>query len=649
MTAYNTDGSREYFRRNFAPFNILTEMENNYINLKMTDVRFQTDLSYKFAKHFSYDFLGAVRFVKSTRENIVSEKSNMANAYRAADNATMAAANRFLYTDPSDPDQSPQIVLPYGGFYNRSEDQLSFYNIRNNVKYTNTFGKHYLTILAGQEVKFTDRQTSNNTGYGFRYDQGGTVFVDYRILKKTIEQNFPYYANKTEFARFVGFYGSVGYSFDKKYNLNIAARQDGSNRFGETAVARWLPTWTLSGSWNIDQEQFTQGLKWLSYAKLRGSYGLSGDMGPATSAAVLLKNATTDRPYTNEKEAAILLMAVENKELSWEQLYSGNLGLDFGLFNNRMDVSIDVYSRKSLDLIDKIKTSGIGGQIFKYANYADMRSKGIELMLSGSVVKTKNFTWRPTLTIAYAKTEITHVDNIPNIFDMVKAEGTNFQGYPARSLFSIDFNALDHRTGVPLFTDEKGKSSMNVDMQDINTAHLVYEGPVDPPLTGGLNNTFTYKNFTFSALVTFQAGNKIRLYPVFKSNYTDFDALPKEFYDRWMQSGEEHTTSVPVISDMLELNNLSGSYPYNDYNYSTQRVAKGDFARLKSVSVGYQLPQTFLKRMGITNAGFQLTAINPLLIFSDSKLHGQDPEFFNAGGVAQPLQKQYVMSIKLTL
>jgi hypothetical protein len=186
-------------------------------------------------------------------------------------------------------------------------------------------------------------------------------------------------------------------------------------------------------------------------------------------------------------------------------------------------------------------------------------------------------------------------------------------------------------------------------MQDINTAHLVYNGPVDPPLTGGLNNTFTYKNFTFSALVTFQAGNKIRLYPVFKSNYTDFDALPKEFYDRWMQSGEEHTTSVPVISDMLELNNLSGSYPYNDYNYSTQRVAKGDFARLKSVSVGYQLPQTFLKRMGITNAGFQLTAINPLLIFSDSKLHGQDPEFFNAGGVAQPLQKQYVMSLKLTL
>jgi hypothetical protein len=136
---------------------------------------------------------------------------------------------------------------------------------------------------------------------------------------------------------------------------------------------------------------------------------------------------------------------------------------------------------------------------------------------------------------------------------------------------------------------------------------------------------------------------------VFKTSYTDFDALPKDFYDRWVQGGDEKETSVPSISDMLNLNKISGQYPYNDYNYSTQRVAKGDFARLKSVSLSYSLVQKATKSLGITAASLQFTAINPVLLFSDSKLHGQDPEFFNAGGVAQPLQKQFVMSLKLTL
>src|SRR5207244_11138040 len=131
----------------------------------------------------------------------------------------------------------------------RSENQLSFYNIMNNFRYNQTFGgKHAVNALIGQEVKFTDRQTSNNTGYGYQYNQGGTVFVDYRILKKTIEQNFPYYANQTEFARFAAFYGNIGYTFDRKYTISVFGRQEGTNRFSESALARWLTTWLLSGA-----------------------------------------------------------------------------------------------------------------------------------------------------------------------------------------------------------------------------------------------------------------------------------------------------------------------------------------------------------------------------------------------------------------
>jgi hypothetical protein len=235
----------------------------------------------------------------------------------------------------------------------------------------------------------------------------------------------------------------------------------------------------------------------------------------------------------------------------------------------------------------------------------------------------------------------------------VKAEGGNLQGYPVNGLFSLKFAGLNHTTGVPEFINEEGKQSSAVYLQSDSTKNLQFEGPVDPKITGGFNNTFSYKAFSLNIFITYQQGNVIRLYPAFKNNYTELDATPREFYDRWVMPGDEKVTNIPSIMDAYQ-NALVGAsdfnYPYNNYNYSTVRVAKGDFIRLKSVSLTYQLPATmlkgtsFLKTLSLTAA-----AINPWLIYSDKKLKGQDPEFFNAGGVAQPIQKQITISLKAGL
>lgn len=650
ITAYDANGDLEYFRRNFAPFNIIKELQNNTINLNLVDIRLQGDVSYKITPSLTYDFLGALRYIKTSREHQVTEESNMANAYRAADNSTIAAANKFLYKDPDNPDALPVIVLPRGGFYNRNEDEMSFYNVRNNLRYNKTFfEKHAVNLLVGQEVKFTNRQNFNTTGYGFQYDQGGTPYVDYRILKQMIESNFQYYGMQRDFSRFAAFYGSAGYTLNNKYNFTAYVRYDGSNKFGKSAVARWLPTWTVAGSWNIDQEKFMDNISWISYAKLRASYGLSADTGPATNSAVLYKSFITNRPYADEKESAIELASLMNSELTWEKLYSGNLGLDLGLLGNRFNFTIDGYIRNSFDLIDVIKTSGIGGQTYKIANYADMESMGVDVSLDGVVFKQNNWSLKTRITAGYAQTNITNVNNIPNIYDLVRPEGANVQGHPVRSLFSIDFRGLDPTSGVPLFMNENGEVSSNVFLQDQNVQYLKYEGPIDPPLTGGFNNTLSYKDFSLNVFFTGQAGNKIRLNPLFKNTFSDLDAMPKEFYDRWEMSGEENITNVPSLSDMLKQQNLAGIYAYNVYNYSTARVAKGDFIRLKSVSLAYQVPPILAKKLGASNASIQISTINPWLLYSDKKLKGQDPEFFNAGGVAQPIQKQFTLSVKLTI
>ncbi|MBO9201219.1 MULTISPECIES: SusC/RagA family TonB-linked outer membrane protein [Niastella] len=648
LTAYDLNGNREYFRRNYAPFNILTELENNYMNLKVVDLRLQGSLNYKITPDLRYEFVGALRFVKSSREHEITENSNMANAYRAAGTSTIKQNNKFLYRDPENPDAEPVVVLPYGGFYNRVEDQLLSYDFRNSLNYTKVINDiHAISLLGGMQVKYADRQNFNSTGYGYQYDNGGVPFIDYRILKQTIELNFPYYGMAKDYDRFVAFYGSGTYTYNSRYNLTGTIRYDGSNRLGKSRQARWLPTWSVAGSWNVEQEKFMEGVTWVDALTLRGSYGLTASMGPATNSQIVLKNLVTNRTYLDERESVIQLANLENSELTWEKLYTANAGVDATLLDKRLNISVDVYHRNSFDLISLVKTSGVGGEPYKPANYADMESQGIELLVGYVLVNNKNFKWRTNLTAGYNTNKITNAKNEPNIFDLVQAEGGNKEGYPVRSLFSLNFKGLEHFTGLPQFVDETGKTANNVYLQDQNTSYLVYEGPVDPRLTGGWLNSFSYKDFTLNVFITYQAGNKIRLYPAFKTAYSDLDAMPKEFYDRWSMPGDEKYTTVPSILGAFEQSKLEGATPYNNYNYSTERVASGDMIRLKNVSLTWQMPAQMIRKIGLSSLALQGVANNPWLIYSDSKLKGQDPEFFNTGGIAQPIQKQFTFSVKL--
>jgi len=648
LTAYDSTGKLEYFTRNFAPFNIINEVKNNYIDINVLDIRLQGDLTYKINKNFKYEFVGALRYVKSTQEHNITENSNMANAYRAANTSTIRQANKFLYRDPDNPEAEPVVVLPYGGFYNRTENDLINYDIRNSINYNKTFAeKHNVNFMVGNQIKSADRQDFENTGYGYQYNNGGIPFVDYKILKQNIEANFPYYGMGKSYDRFVAFYGDVQYTYNNKYNIVGTARYDGSNRLGETSTARWLPTWSVAGSWNIENEDFMKNVDWVDYLKLRGSYGLTASMGPATSASAVYRNQITNRPYSDETENSISLESLKNMDLTWEKNYTGNIGLDGGFLKNRAVFSFDVYQRKSFDLISIMKTSGIGGEAYKYANYGNLDSHGAEAMIGGEILRGKDWKWKANFTLGYNTTKITYVKNEPMIFDLVKAEGGNALGYPVGGLFSIDFTKLVHDNGVPLFINETGQQSPAVFLQDQNTKYLVYEGPVDPKYTGGLNNTFTYKSFALNVFVTYQFGNKIRLYPAFQSSYSDLSATPKEFNDRWVLPGDEKQTNVMSIMDMWTQYILSGAYPANNYNYSTARVAKGDLIRLKTVSLIYNVNPQTLHKLGMGSASLSVTGNNLWLIYSDKKLKGQDPEFFNAGGVAQPIQKQITLSLKV--
>ncbi|WP_257214070.1 SusC/RagA family TonB-linked outer membrane protein [Sphingobacterium sp. 1.A.5] len=654
VAPFDQNGDREFITMNFAPFNILHELEKNYMELKMLDLKVQGEVNYKLPANINYNFIGAYRYASTGNEHKMYENSNLANAYRAGtrfgvtgfENATIADANRFLYRDPKNIEGRPQTVLPYGGMYITSDNGLKSFYLRNSLNWNKEFNNHFLTAFAIQEIRYLDRMNKESIGFGYQFEKGGVPFIDPNMIKRNVESNFPYYKMEMFQDRYVAFATNATYSFQGRYQLSGTARYDGSNQLGRSNVARWLPTWNISGSWNIDQEKFMQNQSFINTLSLRGTYGLTASMGPATNASLVLRSNSVNRPHIRDQEPAINIQYHENRDLTWEKQYETNIGLDATFMNRKFQVILDFYNRNGFDLIGPVRVSGIGGEPIKFANYANMDSQGIEVLLKATILDKPNWKWKTQLTNAFNKTRITDVRNEPNIWNLVSSVGAAKEGYPHRSLFSIDFVRLNSELGTPLYVNESGDISDNIFLQSIHTEYLKYEGPVDPTFNGGFYNTFSYKDFQVGFLVTYSAGNKVRLNPIYRNYYSELDAMSHEFLNRFVLPNESMSPSIATARTNAR---LSGDQVYNAYNYTSERIADGGFVRMKQVTLGYNFPKRLLEKTKFNNLSLNLVANNLFLIYSDPKLNGQDPEFYGSGGVALPLPRQFTLSLKVGL
>ncbi|WP_018628314.1 SusC/RagA family TonB-linked outer membrane protein [Niabella aurantiaca] len=658
ITPYDENGGLEFFTRNYAPFNIINELDKNYLELGVQDLQVRAGIKYKILSGLVYSFDASYRYAVTKRRHYVKEGSNMAEAFRANGDASIADGNRNLYTDPDDPNSLPVVVLPEGGFYNTNDNDLKHFYVRNALDYDRQLGDDHRIKLYGMvEASSLERQYSNFTGVAYQYENGGLVNPNYRFFKKMIEGGDAYFGMNYGFERLAAFAFKPAYSFKERYIFNGSIRYDGSNKMGKSKVARWQPTWNTSLAWDIDREDFfNPDNKILSTARLRATYGLVGNMGNATNSSAVYYNRITYRPYENEKEAGTYISSLENSELTWEKLYEFNLGTDLSFFRNKVNLTVDVYKRNIFDLIGPIRTSGIGGEFTKSANYGAMSSKGLEVTLGGNPVsKPDGFKWRTQFNFGLNKNKITKLEVDPNIWTMVRAEGGTKKGYPQRGLFSIQFDGLDPDYGYPTYIGTDGKKDTYVYLQSTDIDYLKYHGPVDPTFTGGFFNRVAYKGLSLSALFTFAAGNYIRLQPTYTAVYNDMVSMSEDVVNRWIMPGDETRTGIPSLLDQFAINNsilkadgttVSAVYPYNAYNYSDQRVAKGDFIRLKNVTLAYLLPRRMVTGIGLQSLQLAVVGNNIALLYSDKRLNGADPEFFNNGGVAMPIPKQYTFSIK---
>ena len=658
----------ETYRRNYCDFNIFDELANNYIDIKVTDLKFQGDINWKPVRGLEIAALAAIRYQSSRQEHHIKDESNQARAYRAGidpEDATIRDSNPYLYSDPDDPLALPETVLPKGGIYNLTEYSLLSTDFRATISYNADLGKtgdHIISLFGGGELNSTDRQYTWFRGWGYQYNNGGEPYLDYRLFKQSQEENSVYYSNDFTYYRNLAFFGMATYSYKGRYTINGTIRYEGTNKLGKSRQARWLPTWNVSGAWNAHEERWwapTFGKAW-SYASLKGSYSLTADRGPAgvTNSLAVFSSFTPFRPSTTASETGITLYDLENSELTYEKKHELNIGVALGFVDNRINVEFDWYRRNNFDLIGYVQTMGVGGSTTKLANDATMESTGCEFTISTVNVKTKDFKWTTDWIFGWAENKITKLDSRSQVYQLVNGYG-RMEGCPVGALYSIPFAGLTEEGLPTFFIDAKHTQVVGPgnyadiyfqEYEDVD--YLKYEGSIDPSITGSFGNTFSWKGLKLNVFFTYSFGNVLRLddlCPVYSSDYSDLTASMKEMKNRWMVPGDENVTtipSIPTVRQMREIDALSNAY--SAYNYSTERVAKGDFIRLKELSLAYDLPKKYFEgQKAVSSFGLKLSATNLWLAYADKKLNGRDPEYYNSGGVSSPVPRQFTLTVKL--
>ncbi|MDM8174076.1 SusC/RagA family TonB-linked outer membrane protein [Olivibacter sp. 47] len=383
----------------------------------------------------------------------------------------------------------------------------SFFN------YNRSFGEHGVKLLAGyswQEDRLGDGFQTTNQGFvtdGLSYNNPG--------LGDSNEIPVDYGTKRIQTLRLISFYGRANYQYKGRYLLQASLRRDGSSAFGENNKWGLFPAVSLG--WLIDQEAFMQALPVVSSLKLRAGYGVSGNSQGFNVFTSRFLYAGTGRFYYNGRFVnAIGPFQNENPDLKWERTATLNIGLDFGLFNNKLSGSVDVYDKRTSDLLWTYPVSATQYFVPELtANAGEMSNKGIELALQATPVNRNGFSWTTAINLAHNRNKMTSLSNdnfelplIQTAYLGGRGQSGNAsqrvqEGYALGSIYTWRY-AGKNAEGVSQFYDKDGNLTTAPTSND-----FYYIGNAQPKLIYGWNNTFKYKNFDLNFFLRGVTGNKI--------------------------------------------------------------------------------------------------------------------------------------------
>ncbi|HEY8396943.1 MAG TPA: TonB-dependent receptor [Flavihumibacter sp.] len=526
---------------------------------------------------------------------------------------------------------SPYIAglgTPFNGLVQENTQYWNQWVWQNYLSYDRSFGAHKISATAGQESQY-NKWKYRYIGASNFADPFFTTIIDgaYTNVDPSSDELYNLTGGDITTNGMESYFGRLGYSFDSKYFIEGSIRRDAFSGFGRNNEWGTFPS--VSAGWEVTKENFMQNVRHLNYLKIRGSYGVVGNsrgIGPYAS-----RSLYSGASYTILNGFGVAQAG--NAALQWESSKKFNIGFEASLFKgDRINLVFD-YFRTNIDnlILDApaLYTVGIPGSTVT-TNIGRMTNAGIEITLNANVIRTRDFSWTASANFSKIKNEVKELVAANNNQHITSGVSVAAVGKPLGTFFIPRWAGVDAETGNPTWYAADGSLKMfdpntqswsdgkGNEVSALGGADYVYSDKSGlPTWYGGFDNTFRYKHFDLGLSFFFSGGNY--LYNGTRANLlsNSFSNNLEEIKNRWTTPGQK--TDIPRL---YMLDNTANSA-------STRWLEKGDFLRLRSLSFGYNLPQSVYNRIGFDNIRVFAQVFN---VFTITKYSGSDPEVnTNAG------------------
>ncbi len=454
-------------------------------------------------------------------------------------------------------------------------------------------GEHYLTVLGGQSVQTSRNEFTRAIGEQFPSN-------DFRRITSAAVQRAS--SSATEWA-IASFFGRINYDFAGKYIVTVNVRHDGSSRFGETN--RWGTFPSIGAAWRLSEEKFLKDNSFINELKLRASYGITGNQNGINDFAAR-GLWTGGANYTTAPGTRPLQLA--NPNLKWEETTQIDIGLDLGIFNERLVFTADWYNKYTRDLLLEVPLPRTTGFTSQFQNFGETENTGWELGINAKVFESKDFSWTIDLNMAHNKAVVRKLFAPIEIYN--RSPFRLEEGIPLFSYWFHEQLGVDPQTGDVIWRTVNGDSRTE---QFVPGRDRFFVGNAQPDLFGGVNSSMRFKNFDFTMFWQYSLGNEQLYWTRFFMEHggTRNTGYLKSQLDRWQKPGD--ITDVPRMSPANYAADLRPS----------RLVEDGSYVRLKNVVIGYTLPSTLTRKLGMQKFRVYLTGQNVLTF---TKYSGLDPE-----------------------
>lgn len=493
----------------------------------------------------------------------------------------------------------------------------------NILRYKKDFGVHGLEAFIGYE--------------GQRVQSSGVTLTKRNFIPNTYTLNNASVlvdgGSTASSNTLIGAFSNIAYNYDGKYYFSASFRRDGSSRFG--AQQQYGNFWSVGASWNITGEPFMNTQKLFSDLRLRASYGSNGNQSIDDFASRGLYSNTAS--YDNNP--GFVLSQYGNDQLTWEKNKPFNIGVDFGVLNNRIQGSVEYYVRTTSGLLLNRPVSATNGVTSVTQNIGSMENSGIELELNTTNIQSKQngFNWNTRFMFATLKNKITKLES-PIVGTFNRFEGGDFYQF-----YLPGFAGADVNNGESLWYMDGSKSTTT---NDYAKAARFNQGSALPKWYTGITNTFDYRGISLSFQLYGSFGNK--LYDNWGSNsfsdgsagFGPTSALPRYYYEnRWQKAGDQGKQPKVVYR---------GSQSGSSNHSSTRFLYDGDFIRLRDITLGYEFPKQWIRNLHLGSARLYVRSNNLYTWLKDDRLTF-DPEVGVDGYVDQnaPIYKTILVGLDI--